>query len=106
MDQEAREWLAEPRGRTVLPFVGSHGAPPNLLADRHNVSAPFYVLGHSLARYMVGRAGIAAIVRLYEEHTNGRASIEDDVRRVTGRDLDAWRQDWLRSLGVSDAGLR
>jgi hypothetical protein len=106
VDQEAREWLAEPRGRAVLPFVGSHGAPPNLLADRPNVAAPFYVLGHSLARYMVGRAGIAAIVRLYEEHTNGRASIEDDVRRVTGRDLAAWRQDWLRSLGVDDSVVR
>jgi len=70
------------------------------LADRANAAAPFYVLGQSLVRYMVQRAGIATIVQLYEEHYDGTRSIEDDVKRVTGTDLQEWRQNWLRAISA------
>lgn len=98
VDAEARRWLSEPRGMDVAPFVGSHGLPDNWLSDRRNVAAPYYVLSHSLVKYMVQHAGIATMVRLYEEHFEGTSSIEDDVKRVTGTDLQEWRRDWLEAI--------
>ena len=98
VDAAARKWLEDPRGQKVAPFVGSHGIPEDLVADRPNVAAPFYVLGHSLVKFMIQRAGIPAMVRLYEEHFDATRSIEEDVKRVTGKDLSLWREEWLRSL--------
>jgi hypothetical protein len=103
VDDEARRWLGEPRGVNVAPFVGSHGLPDNLLSDRRNVAAPYYVLSQSLIKYMVQRAGIATMVQLYEEHFDGALSIEEDVKRVTGTDLEEWRKDWLKAIAAPDA---
>jgi hypothetical protein len=98
VDDEARRWLGESRGNKVARFVGSHGIPDDFLADRPNVAAPFYILGQSFVKYLVRHAGIAAVVQLYEEHFDGTRSIEEDVRRVTGRDLPEWRRDWLTTV--------
>jgi hypothetical protein len=98
VDDAARTWLEDPGGQRVAPFVGSHGLPENLVADRPNVAAPFYVLGHSLVKFMIQRAGVPAMARLYEEHFDGTRSIEDDVKRVTGKQLASWREEWLRFL--------
>jgi hypothetical protein len=98
VDAEARAWIREPRGAAVLPFVGSHGVPDGLLADRANVAPPFYVLSHSFIKHLVDRAGLAPIVRLYEQHFAGTRSIEEDVKRTTGRDLAEWRREWLRVI--------
>jgi hypothetical protein len=74
-----------------------------LLSDRRNVAAPYYVLSQSLIKYMVQRAGIATMVQLYEEHFDGALSIEEDVKRVTGTDLEEWRKDWLEAIAAPDA---
>jgi hypothetical protein len=100
VDEEARRWLGDPRGAKVAPFVGSRGVPDDFLADRAHVAAPFYVLGQSLVKHMVQRTGIAVLVQLYEEHFNGTRPIEDDVKRVTGFDLQEWRQNWLRAISA------
>ena len=98
VDREARKWLDDPRGVKVAPFVGSHGIPPDFLADRPNVAAPFYVLGQSFVKFMVQRVGVSTMARIYEEHFNGTRTIEEDVKRVTGTELTRWREDWLRFL--------
>jgi hypothetical protein len=83
VDDEARTWLRDARGRAVLPFVGSRGRPDNLLADRENVAPPFYVLGHSFVKFLVERFGLDTVVRPYDAHVNGVGSIEEDVRHAT-----------------------
>lgn len=98
LDAEAREWLDDPRGKAVVPYVGSRGYPPALLSDRANVAAPFYVLSESFVKFVAARAGLQTLARLYVEHVNGRAAIENDVRRVTKIELAQWRADWLRAL--------
>ena len=99
VDAHARKWLNDPRGRAVLPFIASHGSPDNWLADRKNVAAPYYVLGHSFVSFLVKRFGVAVIVRLYDKQANGVGAIEDDFRAVTGADLASLRNDWLKMLG-------
>ena len=99
IDAEAREWMRDPRGARVLPFVGAHGIPEGLLADRIDVAPPFYVLGYSFLKHLVEHAGLATIVRLYEEHFDGTRSVEEDVKRITGKDLAEWREQWLAAIG-------
>ena len=101
VDEEARQWIRDPRGARVLPFAGSHGVPEGFLADRPNVAAPFYVLGQSFIKHLVQHAGLVAIVRLYEEHFDGTRSIQDDVHRITSKDLVRWRMEWLKAIGGS-----
>ena len=98
VDAEAREWLKDPRGMAVAPYIGSRGAPETLVSDRANSAAPFYVLGQSFVKFMVAHAGLSAVERLYENHTNGRNTIEEDVRRITRIELTKWRQQWIDSL--------
>jgi hypothetical protein len=100
VDAEARTWMRDARGAPVLPFVGTHGIPEGLIADRVNVAPPFYVLGHSFTKHLVGRIGLERVVRLYEEHFDGTRSIEEDVKRVAGRDLAPLREEWLRALEI------
>jgi hypothetical protein len=101
VDDEARQWIRDPRGATVLPFVGARGMPEGLLADRANVAAPFYALGQSFIRYLVQHAGLSTVTRLYEEHFDGTRAIADDVRRMTGKALADWRTGWLEAIGAS-----
>ena len=80
----------------MLPFIASHGSPDNWLADRENVAAPYYVLGHSFVNFLVKRFGVAVMVRLCDKQANGVGAIEDDFRAVTGADLASMRNDWLK----------
>jgi len=93
VDDDARRWLADPRGRKVLPFIGTHGMPAGVLADRHNVAAPFYVFSHSLVKFLVERVGVSAVIRF--ARTRGFAR---EVRRATGKTIAACRTEWLRRL--------
>lgn len=99
VDEEARQWMQDSRGARVLPFAGSHGVPDGFVVDRPNVAAPFYVLGQSFVTYLVQHIGLAVVTRLYEEHHDAARPIEDDVKRITGRDLVQWRTEWLEALG-------
>jgi hypothetical protein len=98
VDAEAKEWLLDKRGVAVLAYVGSRGTPENLLSDRKNVAAPFYLLSQSFVKYMAARLGTSAVAQLYTEHFNGTSAIEDDFRRITGKDLSKVRTDWLDLL--------
>ena len=100
VDAEAAEWLREPRGQAVVSYVGSRGFPKGLQADRVNVAPPFYVLSESFVKFVTARAGVPVMARLYSEHFDGRATIEDDVRRITKVDLSQWRADWLKALAA------
>jgi len=99
VDAEARAWLDAEPGKAVVLYVGSRGYPPSLLADRVNVAPPFYVLSQSFVKFITARTGLPVMVRLYVEHFNGRATIEDDVRRITRIELAQWRAEWLKAMG-------
>ena len=60
----AGRWLASDGGRAVLPWVGQAGQPPELDQDRSGVARPFYVLSHSLTKYLVDSVGLDRVVRV------------------------------------------
>src|SRR5262245_19715892 len=93
----AAEQLRTPGGRDVLPYVGRDGEPPGMDTERWRVARPFYVLSHSLCKYLVDQAGVATVVALLATDA-GRDALLD----ATGRGREEWRRAWLKSLGVTD----
>ncbi len=87
----ARRFVGSDVGRAVLPWVGDHGDPPRLEEDRWGVARPFYVLSHSLTKFLVDDRGVGAVVRLL-------TSAEGDFVGLTGRTAEAWKAAWLQSL--------
>jgi hypothetical protein len=80
-------------GRTSLAYVGGEAAPPRVEADRRGVAAPFYVLSHSFAKFLVEELGLELVKSLHEASEPGA-----QLERETGRDLASWREEWLRTL--------
>ena len=101
IDQEAKEWIADKRGASVLPYVGPHGIPENLVSDRANVAQPFYLLSQSFVKYMVEQVGMDAAAALYTEQDKNRGVIETEFLRITGKELSDVRTRWLQHLGKS-----
>ncbi len=84
-------------GRDVLPYVGREGVPPGFDSERWRVARPFYVLSHSLCKYLVDHAGLPVVVGLLAA-VEGR----DTLPEATGRGREAWRRAWLEHLGAAE----
>lgn len=95
----ALQYLSAGGGREVLPYVGRDGVPPGFDTDRWRVARPFYVLSHSLCKYLVDHAGLAAVVTLL-----GADEGHDTLPEATGRGREEWRRAWLEHLGAEDRG--
>jgi hypothetical protein len=93
VDAEAARWLGREAGRTVLPWVGAPGEPPEMLEERRRVAAPFYVLSHSFSKFLVGQIGLARVLALVSSRDPEAA-----LRRASGRSASDWKADWLRTL--------
>jgi len=98
VDADAARWLADPRGKNVLPFIGTRGAPPGLVADRQNVAAPFYVLSHSFVKFLAAQAGFPSIIRLARVR-----NFSSVLRRFSGKTSAAWRSLWLQRITPAGA---
>ena len=99
VNADAVRWLGDPRGRAVLWFVGTRGMPPRLAEDRLNVAAPFYVLSHSLVKFIAQRVSIHKLAGAARASRFARA-----VRRATGRTMPQWRDLWLSVVETKDGG--
>jgi hypothetical protein len=93
VDAEAARWLSREAGRTVLPWVGTPGEPPEMIEERRRVAAPFYVLSQSFAKYLVAKLGLARVLTLISSRDP-----EDALFRLSGRSVEDWKADWLRTL--------
>ncbi len=98
VDADAARWLADRRGQKVLPYVGARGTPPGIVADRHNVAAPFYVLSHSLVKFLADREGLASLIGLARTRNFSSA-----LRRISGKSALSWRSLWLAQMAPSAA---
>jgi hypothetical protein len=93
VDREAARWLTREAGRTVLPWVGTPGEPPEMLEERRRVAAPFYVLSQSFAKFLVQRVGLGPVIGVVSSRDPEAA-----LARVSGRTVEDWKADWLRTL--------
>jgi hypothetical protein len=93
VDTEAARWLGREAGRTVLPWVGTPGEPPEMLEERRRVAAPFYVLSQSFAKFLVAKLGLARVIGLVSSRDP-----EGALLGLSGRSVEDWKADWLRTL--------
>jgi hypothetical protein len=94
VDAEAARWLTREAGRTVLPWVGTPGEPPEMLEERRRVAAPFYVLSQSFAKFLVGKLGLGRLITLVSSREPEAA-----FARVSGRTVEDWKAEWLAAIG-------
>ncbi len=90
---DAARWLADPRGQKVLLFIGARGTPAAIVADRHNVAVPFYVLAHSLVKFLADQVGLPPVICLARARKFAR-----ELRRSAGTNTAGLRADWLGML--------
>jgi len=93
VDAEAARWLSREAGRTVLPWVGTPGEPPEMIEERRRVAAPFYVLSQSFAKFLVAKLGLARVITLVSSRVPEAALLH-----LSGRSVEDWKADWLRTL--------
>jgi hypothetical protein len=96
VDREAARWLGREAGRTVLPWVGTPGEPPEMIEERRRVAAPFYVLSQSFSRFLVAKLGLARVIGLVSSRDP-----EGTLLQLSGRSVEDWKADWLRTLPAS-----
>jgi hypothetical protein len=97
VDDEARAMLATPKGREVLAFVGRPGLPPGM-EDRQTVAKPFYVLGQSLTKHLIGAIGLEAFVSSIVPHLLNPPKFEAELQRVSGTSLERLTEEWLAEI--------
>jgi hypothetical protein len=93
VDTEATRWLSREAGRTVLPWVGSPGEPPEMLEERRRVAAPFYVLSQSFSKFLVEKVGLARVISLVSSRDPEAA-----LARLSGRGVEDWKAEWLAGV--------
>ncbi|MDQ6758924.1 MAG: hypothetical protein M3Z32_03530 [Acidobacteriota bacterium] len=93
VDADAARYLSTAQGQAVLPFVLEGGEPPDIVAERRAVGAPFYVLSQSLVKYLVEQAGIEKIMALSDsEH------FDAELARVMAKTPEEVKRDWLTAV--------
>ena len=93
INQDARRWLASYSGQAVAPYIGVPGVPPAINYDRSNVAAPFYVMAQSFVRFIVKRASIEKVRRVFWADDFDAAML-----RATGKSAVQWKEQWLAEL--------
>jgi hypothetical protein len=69
------------------------GEPPEMVEERRRVAAPFYVMSQSFSKFLVEKLGLARVLALVSSRDP-----EADLRRLSGRAVEDWKADWLRTL--------
>ena len=93
VDREAAEWLNTERGAKVAKFVGRSAAPPGIAYERAQIAAPFYVMSHSLVKFLVARVPAEAFRKLLTVTDFTRS-----LRRITGKSASDWKRGWFEYL--------
>jgi len=94
IDRDAVRWMGNDRGRAVLPFIGKPEEPPQILDDRDNVAAPYYVMAQSLVKYIVENTAQEKLRLVMDDN-----DFEEALGRVTGKSAEQWKQSWLSQIG-------
>jgi hypothetical protein len=93
IDRDSLRWLADKRGQTVLPFIGTVDEPPEIGEDRENVAAPFYVMAQSLVKFIVESSDMKKLCAVMSA-----PDFEASLKQLTGKSSQEWKQTWLTKI--------
>jgi hypothetical protein len=105
MDQLAKDILKTELSKKLLPLVGLNGLPakmspgPQLEAyrpifeDRRVTARAFYILSTSFVKFLVGKVGIKKLEKVFNT-----SDTQGNILKVTGRNTEDWKTQWLSAL--------
>ena len=99
VDADAVRYLNTAQGQSVLPFVLEGGEPPDIVAERRAVGAPFYVLSQSLVKYLVEHAGVEKVMGL-----SASSDFDAELARVMEKTPEEVKRDWLGAIREARVG--
>ena len=103
-EELARNHLKEEISKRILPLIGMNGTPLifkdeewkiySFIFEDNKVAAPaFYHLSESFVKFFLEKVGMKKMRKLFEAQDT-RAGI----LKITGKNVDEWKADWLKSL--------
>lgn len=98
VDAEARKIIDTPAGAELVSFVGRTGTPPDLDTERERVGRPYYLLGQSFTKYLVGRISLRTFARELVPLMINAARFEATLQALTGKTVEQLRLEWLREI--------
>ncbi|MGI8811543.1 MAG: hypothetical protein ACR2IH_03325 [Pyrinomonadaceae bacterium] len=104
IDQLAKIILKVEISKKVLPLIGLNGLPysfneeqskmASIVFEDRKVAAPaFYNLSESFVKFLVEKVGMKKLRKIYEA-----ADSQASILKLTGKIVDEWKTDWLKSL--------
>ena len=106
IDRRAADHLRSDVGKNLLPLIGLDGSPLRMNAeqvaiyrpilDDRVVTAPaFYNLSESFVTFLVNKIGLKKLIKLFDS-----ADMEANIFKLTGKKMNDWKADWMKSLAV------
>jgi hypothetical protein len=98
VDEKCTAVSLTPLAAEILPFVGAPGWPAAILSRsrRLEIAPPFYACSTSFTRFVVGAAGIEAVVDALAARDTEAA-----IAAAAGTSIGSLRADWRREIGAS-----
>jgi hypothetical protein len=98
VDAKCAAVSSTPLAAEILPFIGAPGWPAAILSRsrRLEIAPPFYACSTSFTRFVVGAAGIDAVVDALAARDTEAA-----IALAAGRSIDVLRADWRREIGAN-----
>jgi hypothetical protein len=104
VDRLAKNLLKTEISGKLLPLIGLNGIPAKMNAEQREVYRPifedrkvtapaFYNLSVSFVKFLITRIGVKKLGKAFDS-----ADTRSNILKVTGKKVDEWKADWLRSL--------
>jgi len=105
-DQLAKNTLKTDAGKKLLPLIGLNGTPWSaaisaeqrelyrpIFEDRRVTAPAFYNLSTSFVKFLIAKLGLKTLQKVFKS-----ADTKADILEITGKNVDEWKADWLKSL--------
>jgi len=104
IDQLAKNHLKTDAGKKLLSLIGLNGSPLRMNAEQREPYRPifedrrvsariFYNLSESFVQFLVAKIGLKKLIKIFDS-----ADMQFNSMKITGKNVDDWKADWLKSL--------
>ena len=104
IDQLAKDHLKTDAGKKLLSLIGLNGSPLKMneeqrepyrpiFEDRRVSARIFYNLSESFVKFLVAQIGLKKLIKIFDS-----ADMRSNSTKITGKSVDDWKADWLKSL--------
>jgi hypothetical protein len=92
-DNMASKALESEYGESLFATLGKDGVDSLTLPTDPKSRPQFYAVSQSFTQYLIEKKGLAVFMKIYSA-----PSAEKACRKLTGKDLDEWKEEWRKQL--------